>query len=84
MCLKKETNLTTSRKLKKKIIRKTNVLLLNNNFYSTGVKYNYVIYFLKYHDIKLNTRILSNLIKEELGFIFSLNNFVQFSRKKIY
>ena len=72
--IKKETKLTISRKLKKRKLKKINIFLSNTNFYLLSTKYNYTIFFFKYHNIKLNTKLLSNLFKEELGFIFSFTN----------
>ena len=81
---KKEIKSTICRKLKKNSIKKTNIFLLNSNFYSLSVKYNYVMYFLKCYNIKLNVKLISSLFREELGFIFSFNNFIIFFFKKIY
>lgn len=84
MYLKKETKLIPCRKLKKKVARKNNVFLWNSNFYSLGTKYNSVTYLFKRYNINLNIKITSDLLKEELGFIFSLNNLIILFYKKMY
>ena len=72
--LKKETKLTVSRKLKKLKAKKENIFLSNANFYLSSIKYNSTVFFFKSHNLKLSTKLFSNLFKEELGFIFSLNS----------
>ena len=72
--LKKETKLTISRRLKKIKTKKENIFLSNANFYLSSIKYNHIVFFFKYHNVKLSTKLFSNLFKEELGFISSLNS----------
>ena len=84
MYLKKEIKLIICRKLKKKTSKKNNVFSWNSNFYLLGTKYNSVTYLFKRYNMDLNTKITSNLFKEELGFIFSLNNLIILFYKKMY
>ena len=77
--IKKECQLTISRKLKKRNFIKTNL-----NLYTLGKRYNLESFFFKHYNIKLNKKLLENLIKEELGFFYSFNNWLYFYYKKIY
>nr|YP_009502220.1 ribosomal protein L20 [Porolithon onkodes]ASB29822.1 ribosomal protein L20 [Porolithon onkodes] len=84
MYLRKETKLAISRKKKKLQVKKASIFLLNSNSYLLSVKYSYVTYFFKCYNMKISTKLISNLLKEELGFVFSLNNFITFFCKKTY
>ena len=72
--VKKEVKSTFSYKIKKKQVKKLAILRLNSDLYLTSLKYNSFKYFLRKHSINLNNNIVSKLLNEEVGFIFSLTN----------
>ena len=65
--IKKEIKATISRKKKK-------VFVTNANFYALNKQYNFLIFFFNHYNMKLNTKLMINLIREELGFLYSFNN----------
>ena len=76
--IKKEIKSTISRKKKK------NIRLVNVSSYALNNQYNFLIFFLKNYDVKLSRKLFSNLMREELGFFYSFNNWVHYYVKKIY
>ena len=71
---KKEINLTTSRKFKKRRQKVFSVKILSSNLYIKSLKYNLLKYFLIRCKIKLNRKIFHELYKEEIGFVFFFSN----------
>jgi len=71
--IKKETKFTLSRKIKKNQLKRFYLFTFNSNFYLTSFKYNLLKHFFKKQSINLNRKIVHKLLKEELGFMFSLN-----------
>lgn len=67
--IKKEIKKTISRKKKK-------VFLVNANLSALNKQYNFLIFFFKHYNLKLNNKLITNLIKEELGFFYSLKNWL--------
>ena len=81
---KKEVKTTVSRKYKKTLLKKLYFSTFNSKFYLTSIRYNLLKYFLTNQLIKLNNKVVFKLSNEELGFIFSLNNWIFFYYKKNY
>ena len=75
--IKKEIKKTISRRKKK-------VFIINVNLNTLNQRYNLLIFFFRHYNLKLNRKLIKNLIKEELGFFHSLNNWVYLYYKKIY
>ena len=67
--IKKEIKATISRKKRK-------VFIANANLYALGKQYNFLIFFFRHYNIKLSNKLITNLIKEELGFYYSFNNWI--------
>ena len=65
--IKKEIKASISRKKRK-------VFIINASLYVLSKHYNFLVFFLKHYNIKLNNKLMTNLIKEELGFYYSFNN----------
>ena len=65
--IKKEIKATILRKKRK-------VFIVNANLYALSKQYNYLIFFFRHYNIKLSSKLLTNLIREELGFYYSFNN----------
>ena len=65
--IKKEIKRTLSRK-------KNFFYIFNANLYLLNTQYNSIIFFFKHYNLKLNNKIIINLIREELGFFYSFNN----------
>ena len=82
--IKKETKLTRSRKLKKKHFKKLNVYNINSTCYYFSFTYNKLKYFLHKNLISLNNKVIHLLLKEEIGFFFSLTTWITFFNKKVY
>ena len=71
---KNEINLTISRKLKKRKQKLFYISTINSTFYSKFVKYNLLKYFTDKYSMNLNCKMINELCKEEIGFVFSLSN----------
>ena len=71
---KKEINLTISRKLKKRNQKLFYISIISSTFYSKFVKYNSLKYFMNKYSMNLNCKMVNELCKEEIGFVFSLSN----------
>lgn len=65
--IKKEIKQTISRKKKK-------VFIVNANLYALNKQYNLLIFFFKHYNLKLNKKLIINLVREELGFFYSFKN----------
>ena len=72
--IKKEKVSNFFRKNKKRKLKRFYLFTLNSTFYSTSFKYKFLKYFLVRQSINLNRKEIHSLLKEELGFVFSLNN----------
>jgi len=72
--IKKEAKETISHKKKKNQLKLLSLYIINSNVYSLSFKYNLIKYFIMKQCISLDCKILNKIIKEELGFLFSLNN----------
>ena len=76
---------TIKKEIKKTISRKKKfIYIFNTNLYSLNIQYNFLIFFSKHYNLKLNNKVIINLIREELGFFYSFNNWLYQYYKKIY
>ena len=71
---KKELKTTISRTKKKNKFKKLFILIINSNSYLNTLKYNLLKYFFKNQKLGIQNQIFNELIKEEQGFRFSINN----------
>ncbi len=81
---KKEITSTISRKLKKRNKKLFFIFTLNSSFYSKSLKYSLLKYFVMKYNMNLNRKIINELYKEEIGFVFGLNNWFYYYYKKLY